>query len=554
MDFKTQLLTDDRLLSTSEITYNVCKGGENIQYSRQPVVANSTSNLTYNITVPSLETTLDRRIMWTAKVTLKVQGIPKQDQYLVKFGENTSLAPFPLHQMSQTHTATLNSSSVSANIPELLPAVLKLFDKRSLNKYNGACPTFLDHTYQYYSTQTAYNSPFAGFSNSPSVDDAFIPNGMFPVVVGSDFTNGVVSGAQVQGNNTDVRTTYVQFTCTEPLLCVSPFSYSVEGDNSVGIMGLQNLNFQFVIGNCNRAIRSTGADLKTGTDLTITAAAITDTFLDLIYINRHPSQIVPAKNVVPYVALDRYITSSTSTILAGSTSEVRSASLQLNTVPDKIMVYCRSRDDANKQVPDRFLVVENCVITFNNSTQLSGASSHALWKMSKEAGSNQSWLEWSGAYADHDAQGTPTLIPTSGGMFMCDFGLHVPLTQDYLCAGSIGQFNLQVQLTVRNQSGASVSNVDLVIIAVNSGIVVCESGVSSIFTGIITKEDVLKASEQEPLGWSNNNRMVGSGFLDRLKTVGKHALKMVKPLLEGSKAGELVKSVGGGKKVHHRLM
>ena len=560
MDFKTQLLTDDRLLSTAEITYNVCKGGENIQYQRAPVVADSTSTLVYNITVPSLETTLDRRVMWGATITLKVQGVADTGKYLLKIGEDSALCPFPLHQMSNTHTATLNSSSVSANIPELLPAVLKLFDKRSLNKYNGACPTLLDTTFDYYSTQTAYLSPFAGYSNSVSVDDAFTSNGMHPVIIGSVFSGGVVSGAQVVGDGTSVQTTYIQFRSVEPFLCLSPFSYSVEGDNSVGISGLQNLNFQLNIGNCNRVIRSTGANLALGTgNLVITPASITDSYLDLIYINRHPSQVVPAKNVVPYVALDRYITSSSGSIAPSvypsiTATTLRSASLQLNTVPDKLIVYARSRADANNQVPDRFLVIDNCVITFNNSTQLSGASSHALWKMSKEAGSNQSWLEWSGAYASPSAQATPGIVPTTGSMLMLDMGLHLALTQDYLCPGSIGQFNLQVQINAHNQGGVAVSDIDLVIIAVNSGIVVCESGVSSIYTGIITKEDVLKASEMEPLGWANNNRMVGSGFLDRLKTVGKHALKMMKPLLEGSKAGELVKSVGGGKKVHHRLM
>jgi hypothetical protein len=550
MDFKTQLLTDDRLLSTNEITYNVCKGGENIQYSRQPVVADSTSNLVYNITVPSLETTIDRRVLFGANVVLRVQGIPAAGAYLVNFGTTDALAPFPLHQMSNTHTATINSSSVSANIPDLLPAVLKLFDKRSLNKYNGGCPTLLDSTFNYDSAVNFYNSPLGGYDYSGSLDTAFIPNGAHPVVIGNTFSNGVVSGAQVVGDGTTTQTTFIQFDSIEPFLCLSPFTYSVEDTNSVGIYGVQNLNFQLsMLGNCARALRSSNTLART-----VVPVAITNSYLDLIFINRHPSQVVPAKNVIPYMALDRYISSSQPTVPTGSSATIRSASLQLNQISDKLIIFARSRGDANRQVPDRFLVIDSCVITFNSSTQLSGASSHQLWKMSKEAGSNQTWQEWSGVVSDSAGPATPTQKPMSGSMLMLDMGRHLALTQDYLAAGSIGQYNLQVQLTVHTQGGADVSDVDLVIITANSGIVVCESGVASIFTGILTKEDVLKASEQEPTGWAHNNRMVGSGFLDRLKTVATKIVKVAKPFLEGSKAGEFVKSVGGGKKVHHRLM
>jgi hypothetical protein len=550
MDFKTQLLTDDRLLSTDEITYNVCKGGENIQYSRQPVVADSTSNLVYNITVPSLETTIDRRVLFGANVVLRVQGIPAAGAYLVNFGTTDALAPFPLHQMSNTHTATINSSSVSANIPDLLPAVLKLFDKRSLNKYNGGCPTLLDSTFNYDSAVNFYNSPLGGYDYSGSLDTAFIPNGAHPVVIGNTFSNGVVSGAQVVGDGATTQTTFIQFDSIEPFLCLSPFTYSVEDTNSVGIYGVQNLNFQLsMLGNCARALRSSNTLART-----VVPVAITNSYLDLIFINRHPSQVVPAKNVIPYMALDRYISSSQPTVPTGSSATIRSASLQLNQISDKLIIFARSRGDANLQVPDRFLVIDSCVITFNSSTQLSGASSHQLWKMSKEAGSNQTWQEWSGVVSDSAGPATPIQKPMSGSMLMLDMGRHLALTSDFLAPGSIGQYNLQVQLTVHTQGVANVSDVDLVIITCNSGIVVSESGVCSVFTGILTKSDILKASEQEPTGWAHNNRMVGSGFLDRLKTVGMKALKVAKPFLEGSKAGEFVKSVGGGKKVHHRLM
>lgn len=62
---------------------------------------------------------------------------------------------------------------------------------------------------------------------------------------------------------------------------------------------------------------------------------------------------------------------------------------------------------------------------------------------------------------------------------------------------------------------------------------VCERGTSSTYTGILTRADVLEASEQEPYTHNDVKRMVGGGFLDMLKSgVSKLAplAKAVAPL------------------------
>ena len=140
-------------------------------------------------------------------------------------------------------------------------------------------------------------------------------------------------------------------------------------------------------------------------------------------------------------------------------------------------------------------------------------------------------------------------------------GKDVQLVQDYIAAGAIGNFNLQITGTASNQGTADiVDTVELVIIAINSGILVIEQGVSSVYTGILTKEDVLKASDQgaegyNVVGWNQYVRMTGAGLLDQIKTIGVKGLKLAQPLLEGSKLGELAKKVSGGRKMAaNRLM
>jgi hypothetical protein len=89
----------------------------------------------------------------------------------------------------------------------------------------------------------------------------------------------------------------------------------------------------------------------------------------------------------------------------------------------------------------------------------------------------------------------------------------------------------------------------------NSGVAAFERGTTSVFTGILTKQDVLDASQQEPYSTSEVKRLIGGGFGDKLKSFGKFLipkLPMLRQALEGSdneyaKAGaSALKSLGYG--------
>ena len=60
-----------------------------------------------------------------------------------------SLAPFPLHQMVNTMTATINNNSVSMNVQDVLPASLRMCDPEELAEYDAATPTTQDYLANY---------------------------------------------------------------------------------------------------------------------------------------------------------------------------------------------------------------------------------------------------------------------------------------------------------------------------------------------------------------------------------------------------------------------
>ena len=104
---------------------------------------------------PSLETIISREVLWTCNLTLKIEtdATVKQNNfpwmYMVHYGVTDALAPFPLHQLVNTMTATINNNSVSMNVQDLLPAILRMAGPHELAQYDATTPTALDYLANY---------------------------------------------------------------------------------------------------------------------------------------------------------------------------------------------------------------------------------------------------------------------------------------------------------------------------------------------------------------------------------------------------------------------
>jgi hypothetical protein len=128
-DFEKVLVLDDRLGAiTDKISYAVTQGGQNITSASFKAISETPSSQIYNITVPSLETIIDRRVMWSSRVTLKISmgstGRGSADttsgltsnEFLVNYGVIDASASFPLHSLVNTMSTTINNNTVSQNM------------------------------------------------------------------------------------------------------------------------------------------------------------------------------------------------------------------------------------------------------------------------------------------------------------------------------------------------------------------------------------------------------------------------------------------------------
>lgn len=215
--------------------------------------------------------------------------------------------------------------------------------------------------------------------------------------------------------------------------------------------------------------------------------------------------------------------------------------MKVRVLTDKLMIFVRkSAGSITNNDPDHFFPIENITMNWNNqSGLLSSFSQYDLFRASCDAGSNLSWNEFKGvcqvspvnySAAANSSDGVSKQRALVGSCLVLDMAKTVQLINDFDAPGSIGAYNLQFNVTIRNYSESSFENPELVLITMNSGIMVLENGSSSVLTAILDKQTVLETSEQEPHSYSSFQRQVGSGFLDNLKSIGKSLMPLAKAL------------------------
>jgi hypothetical protein len=141
----------------------------------------TTSQCTFNIIVPSESVFVDRAVDWSAtiygSVDVTLAGTAVTGAPIVIYGEDCALAPFPLHQLCSTMSATINDTTTVVNTSDVLSQLLRLADYKKHRKQR-TCPTMLDRYWKYPNSQpcaqsadarlqsqypTVKNSPLSGY-------------------------------------------------------------------------------------------------------------------------------------------------------------------------------------------------------------------------------------------------------------------------------------------------------------------------------------------------------------------------------------------------------
>ena len=560
---------------TDKEIFGVHSSASQSTYQQYQANTQTNSSITFNCQIPSENIVIDREIKIQSTVTFTIQATnvpPGEDVF--NWGSNFSFQAFPLNSLFTTTQCTINNASTSTNLMDIKDIVLRMMDRRSLNKLNSMTPSLPDCGFGLYIEGVDTNqNPLATFNNV-SYDEAYVPRGSFPL----NYFNVVHTSAGAANDNSlrslalgDTWTVTIQATFTEPFICLSPFINS-DSNNKAGMLGVNTMSFNLLIDSaCKRAFSYAGSvdagnNLITSPITSITLGgtvngmavnAFTNSRLLFNFLSLQPDQYakLSTKNILPYSDFPRFLTSyNNNSVVAPYTDiKITTQSIQLSQIPDKIFIAARiPMSQQNWTNSSSFLAIKNVSVNFNNSSGLlSSSCTQDLFTISKKNGYQGTYYEWGGVCNSTNATNFNPAngqVATTGSILVLDpvYDFSLP---SYLSAGSLGQYQLQMNIQVYNQFPINITP-EIIIITQNSGFFCLQTGTASIFTGVLTKETVLNSKESNPVSHIDSDsldRMVGGNLFDRgASSMGKlvhHFKKHILPNIPAAAA--LVSEMSG---------
>jgi hypothetical protein len=542
------LVLDDRLNISDHIGFGVNKSAQSINQQTFTSQSNTSSSINLNCLVPSLSTVIDRHIQIKTQFQLSITGnVAVAGERLVQYPLNTCLAAFPFSQLVNQLSVQINNTTVNSNYQDTLEVMLRQMSAEDLAKYADLCPIMPDFYQRPSVLPTGALSPFQSVDNA--ISEKMLPRGSWVLDAISGNTAAVAGG--------DAKTVLLTFTTTEPIFC-SPFLFGDTLDNhNAGLTGVSSINFNFNLDTtASRALRYltqvAGGGLNVFTSSSI--AAISSCAVLMTFLSPQPSQLIPLTSVLPYYELPIFKTTtspSTTAVAApqgAATFQVVSTVIAPNSIPDKLYLGVR-KAVGSRRITDNesYFPINSITLTWNNNSGILGtATVDDLYYFSKKAGLKMPFSQFRGKAAAASLA-APVLTQLTGGVVCLDFCDMIPIMEDYYSSGSLGTWNFTATVNCENNTASdAIGQVELLTIFMTSGCFQTTSGVSSQYIGVLSKDIVLRVSQEDPITKIDNRRMVGGGWLSRMssfinhpavKAIGKQVLGAAASAAKGALAG-----------------
>lgn len=600
MEFDKLVVYDDRVVPLKN-TYAVMKGGSAITSSQNNAISSSNSQHLFTVNPPSDKCFVDRKVSWSSDVFLRINvaaiaaGVATAGSNLLTYGRDIALCAYPLHEMCSNVSVNINNQQTTFNCSEYKNEILRLVnlkDNLSINQTPSMldnCVTYSDMTGTLSNVLASYNEAIPLGGDSPNgahsawwftrPDGTILTgNGTYPDnfgagVVNVQYTNGVpVVSSPLPVANFNGQSAfwlYVKFSSRENLM-LPPFVFNDIKKNHESLFGVSTMKFVCNISGPTRVIRNdiTYGRIVSGVAFNPNKAnsAFEQSAIHAIYITPPLSLPLPQKAVVPHTEFIRYTGQVSSALAAGAqtTSPINSGAIQLSGVPDMLLIYAKplyynnivaGGNSYTWQETDWHLVINSLELAFDNrSGMCTTYDLNQLYELSVANGlDNCDWYQFYGT-ANTSAKGK---IATAGPLICLRPGKDFELPVD-VASGCGGKYEISVRAQVYNQAPFNVANVQLNIIAVNSGFFVCQNGTAMVNLNPLTMEDVVNPDEPVHVTQSSIQRYVGGGIFNNFANLiskgasiynkTKPLVSAVKELLPESGMRSALSAVGYGKK------
>jgi hypothetical protein len=498
-DFKLCSIVDSQLEDiTSELTLPVITGSASNNFQTFNAQASSgSSQIQFNVQVPSLATAVSRHFLVQTNIELQIDisgGTTAEtwepDEVLFSYGYSNSLQAFPLNSLLSTIQSSLNNATLSVNTRDVMAGLLKMYNYEELAKYNSLTPSLIDSFYQDFQDGLGSNNNVLSNYSVGSFSKEYQPRGVYPVELYGVAENGTITqnpiGLVVRADakgTSPYKSIIMKFVVTEPLLFLSPY-ISGNSNNKASFLGINNLTITMNLGDASRVMSNASyATVKQSEETDdivysktikgVTLRNCNDSKLLLNFLTIPPqlySKIEP-KNVVNYNQYTAVNYSSSTAIQAGKELKVSFNNVQLNQIPSKFLIFAR-KPNCDTYDSNSFMVIKNISINFaNKSGLLSSATPVQLYDMSIRNGLQMNYYEFSGKGVSNTVNGDPEIVPTIGSILCIDPAIDLSIDAQYSNMSS-GQYSMQFDVTLENQSRSEAIMPTLYLVYVNSGIFV----------------------------------------------------------------------------------
>jgi hypothetical protein len=598
------VLVDPRIL-VHEPEMGIRLGAESISSRQFQASAATTSQHTYTLNTPSLNTIVDRAMFWESTVVLQITyNTGSAASWSPQYGIDWGIASYPLNRLTTSQSLSINDVSTQLSTATVLPQLFRLHDSSAARAGAGGCTTMNDVL-----VDSRVNRGNPVYQGSLYYSDGNLPNGTFANWEycngdGTSFTAGQTSyavgggSAALNANLVPVtaasspaatQVAFIKITTREPLF-VSPLSHGDSySSGQDGMWGIQNMTFtaQMQSPESARIIRDlSGTFLGAGAVVYSPVAAgvangvFQSNAIRATFITPPINYPLPQKSITPYVSYQNYQYTDGTSINANATKRIPTPSITLQNTPDMVLIWVTAKSSERDAwgsaaggpgvygTGDFTLPIHSCSVSYTNQQGLlSGMTQYQLWKISKENGYDMSFPQWRGLFGFGASAGTigaGTLarsnILASGGALLLKFGKDITLTAGD-APGVAGANAFSVDLEIGHyfdgKNGYTASSMTPVIniMTISSGYLASSAGKSTLTITPLTEAKVLKAIEGAVDHSVSSRAMENSlegGFLGHLTSAwgkarqlfdqGKSLYEKTKPYV--TKAKEYAESSG----------
>lgn len=555
MSIQTFLIEDPRISKSAinDVTVGVKSGPASSTVQKYLPNSNSSTNVLFNVNVPSENTLVDRHIYVEGKLQFKMTTAPNAGAGVVATDFFFAPSAFPFNSMLQSVSMMVNNSKVTVQSQDILSLVTKQFDQKYLSKHFQGTAHYVDKYFADMDDVLGQSNPLGGFSvcekDSDTMGRGAARYSITKVADGADvpIDNGLVSLEK----NTQY---YVTIEFNEPIIGLPSTAlsenegcYTGLNQLELSIQFLSNFKKAFNMGYAKAFDAATMIDSSTITFEAGSGAAADSNLLSnasklcFRYYSLHPSQYakMAKKSVIPFDEMIAYKTP----IYGIGAQTVETNVISLRQIPDKLYIFIKNRNDnATVNLSHNLVVPINGVtVNFNNvAGLLSEMNQSDLYTMSRRNGSQQCFEEFIGKSGSNCSIGSYVVVDVTR-----DLGL-----DDMLSASSLGQFSLQIKVTYEpikdadiweSYAGTAVAlkPMDLIVVANYGGILVTEQGSSSVMSGLLSKQAVLdsKAKGTSNIDYEDLEKVSGGSLFKQGKAEVGRILK--------SERGRIAKAVEG---------